>query len=181
MNKTATGAGVIIAVALVAYRLFFWGVDIVEVVETEQHNELVTLSNSVVDPLNAATGAVEVMQELLYKASNPADEGQKGAILLLEISGDILPERIAEARASIKTVDIAEEPGVQVLLEAAELVLSKYAAFVPVHEALATRILAGEEDPAMLADDVNAELTALDLVKSAAIETFTHTQSLFLN
>jgi hypothetical protein len=181
MGRFAGVVGILLVVAGVVYRIFFWGADVIEMVETDQQNELVRLSNSIVDPLNATTDSVNLIHDLLRRASDPNSDNHSGTISLLEISGDVLPENIAKARSSMETVDVSDTDEAQALIEAANVLLNVYEGFVPVHADLSSKILSSKSIPSEQMREVDITLQGLENTMSNAIDAFSISQQMFLD
>ena len=175
----------ILAFLLVAgiglYPVVNWGVQVKDYFDTEQQKKLVRFSNSVVNPLNASTRSVEVKHYLLRRASDPTKEKHKGSVLMLEISGDTVPNSIAKARAIIQKLDLPQDDEVKELLDEANALLNAYEGFVPVHTELAKKILASSDFPPELAAEVDQKLVVLEVQKNDSTEAFTKAQEKFLH
>ena len=165
----------------VVFRVVNWGAEVKDYVDTEQQKKLVRLSNSVVNPLNAATQSVEVKHHLLRRASDSTEEKHKGLVLMLEISGDTVPESIAKARRSIQTLNLPQSDELKELLDEANALLNVYEGFVPMHTELANRILASSDFPPELAAEVDQKLVDLEVQKNDATEAFTKAQEKLLH
>jgi hypothetical protein len=171
----------VLVAGFVVFRVVNWGAEVKDYVDTEQQKKLVRLSNSVVNPLNAATQSVEVQHDLLRRASDPTEEKHKGLVHLLEISGGTVPERIAKARVSIQTLDLPQGDEAKELLDETNALLNVYEGFVPVHTELAKKILASSNFSPELAAEVDQKLVDLEVQKNDAIEAFTKAQEKFLH
>ncbi len=180
MKRLAGILAVILVFGGVIYRLFFWGMDVAEYVETEQRNETISFSNQVIDDLNHATDGVTTMHDVLRRASDPTSENHRGTVLLLELSDDLLTERLNTVRNSIDEIDASEQDNAQDFINAANILLNTYESFVPVHEDLTAKILASEDYPIALTQEVDATLGGLEGSMNNAIDAFTVAQTLFL-
>jgi len=181
MRRILSILAFLLIVGIGVYPLVNWGAKVKDYVDTEQQKKLVRLSDSVVNPLNAATQSVEVKHQLLRRASDPTEEKHKGLVLMLEISGNTVPENIAKARQSIQTLDLPQGDEVKELLDEANALLNVYEGFVPVHTELANKNLASSDFPPELTAEVDQKLVDLEVQKNDSIEAFTKVQEKFLH
>ncbi len=181
MRRILSVLAFLLIVGIGVYPLVNWGVEVKDYVDTEQQKKLVRLSNSVVNPLNAATQSVEVKHHLLRRASDSTEEKHKGLVLMLEISGDTVPESIAKARRSIQTLNLPQSDELKELLDEANALLNVYEGFVPMHTELANKILASSDFPPELTAEVDQKLVDLEVQKNDSIEAFTKAQGKILH
>ncbi len=180
MRRVSMVLAFVVIAGILAFRIVNWGADVKDVVDAEHQKQLVQFSNSVVDPLNAAAKSVDAMHALLRRASDPTAEKHKGLVALLEISGDTVPDSIANARKSVQALELPSSDEVRELLDEANALLNVYEGFVPVHADLAKKILASSDLPPELTSEVDQRLADLESQKNESIKAFTRAQQKFL-
>lgn len=181
MGRVLGILAVLVVGGFLIFRIFFWGAQVVDYVETGQQNELVSLSNSIVDVLAAATDAVEVTHDLLRRASNPDEEQHSGVLGLLSLSDTIVSDRISQARRVLDAIDLTENEEAAELVAAAKMLLDTYEAFVPLQGELRDEVLASTDFPPKLALQVDLKLTDLEVQQFSAIRDFTRVQETYLD